>query len=69
MKQISKKLLWIGVLLFANILFFNIIKAEIWLSIRSPLLTGFTIALALTIPEIDFSKVTKLMRWKRKINN
>ena len=58
MKTQLKRFLLIGFLVFLNIVFFDKIKSEKWLLIRGPLLSGLVISLAITIPELDFSKIT-----------
>ena len=58
MKTQLKRFLLIGFLVFLNIVFFDKIKSEKWLLIRGPLLSGLVISLAITIPELDLSKIT-----------
>ena len=62
MKNISKKVLLISFLLIITLAFFNKIESEIWLSIRIPLLGGLILALIITIPEINFNKITSIFR-------
>jgi hypothetical protein len=65
MKDINKKFWLIGILLALNIIFFDYITISLWQSIRSPLLTGLIIAFCLTIPEMNFSKLTTFFRRKK----
>ncbi len=61
MKNISKQLLFIVLLLSLTLFFYNKIESEIWLSVRIPLLGGLILALIMTIPYFDFSKPRKLI--------
>lgn len=65
MKNVNKKFLFIGILLILNIILFNQINSNLWVSIRSPLLTGLTIALAVTIPELNFNKLSSISKKKK----
>ena len=57
MQNFKKKFLLALGLLIGCIIFYNKINFHIWTQIRDPLITGFAIAFAMTIPEFDYSKI------------